>query len=285
MMRIQRCATALFTGVLILLTCGYPSHYTDNGDEILHHAGIDILLSNEILFEEGILQARCLLLHADGTRSVPADEDILWSAADPSIIGVNSSGLVTGLSAGETELRAVALGFTGSRKIIVQKPPDFSRVMISEIYCQPQNNSNEEFIEIFNGHDAEKNLSGFMLVDGSTASKPYVFPEHTRIAPGEKRVVAKNFEAFSVEFSFTPDLGPLPYALNDTGETAFLCLPDGTVLDYVYIKGGSDHFPAPEPWGSAQMPSAAKGKTVARKSDIDTDTWEDWEESVPTPGW
>ena len=281
----QLCATPFFTAALALLTCGYPSHYTTEGEAIPPHAGIEILLSDEKIFETGTLQARCLLLHADGTRSVPADDDILWSPVNPMIIEVDSSGLVTGLSAGETELRAEALGFTGARRIIVEHPPDFSRVMISEVFFDPVSPEDQEFIEIYNGHDEEKDISGFMLVDGTTSSKAFIFPENTRIGPGKRLVAARNIEGFLRDFKFVPDLGPFGYSLNNSGETAFLCLPDGTVTDAVYIKGGSSQFPSTETWGSSKLPSAPEGKTVARKSDLDTDTWEDWEESVPTPGW
>jgi len=65
----------------------------------------------------GTVQLSAFWQNADGTADVSLDAQ--WSAADSSIVSVDSSGLVTALRAGQTEVYAVYGGLTASASVTV----------------------------------------------------------------------------------------------------------------------------------------------------------------------
>jgi len=71
--------------------------------------------------------------------------------------------------------------------------------------------------------------------------------------------------------------------LNNSGESVFFVKKDGSLVDAVFIKGGSTEYPAPASWGSATQPSAQSGNSVYRINPIDTDSYADWASGPPSP--
>ena len=144
--------------------------------------------------------------------------------------------------------------------------------------------TNDEWVEIYNGTDSEMDLSGYSLVDNGGSD---VFPEGTLLPAGSFLVV--------VGTSTTPDLwnfpeGTVVFATSDS-DIGGNGLANGG--DKVELRDASDALVDSVSWGSntdAFDPSvpvvATEGSSVARVSNtVDTDTAADWEENEsPNPG-
>jgi len=110
-------------------------------------------------------------------------------------------------------------------------------VVINEIYYNPPEGPQYEFIELFNGSSLEIDLSLWQFTNGIQ----YTIPEETRIPAGGYLVVAKNPEFFRELFS--PDIllvGGFDSNLDNGGERLELSDASGMVIDSVRYD---DRFP------------------------------------------
>jgi hypothetical protein len=276
----------IYAAVLIIpLACAYPRPYVADLEDIRSDdTGIDIVVTADLLLVNDTVQARCYLLHQDGTRS-PADAGAAWSTGDPQVLDADpSSGLILAVGPGSANIVAEAGGFSTTRRITVEGVPDYTGLVISEVYYDPKDKEDSEFIELYNGSNTEIDLSGLGLVDGSSSSKIFIITPGTVISAGGFLVIARKPDIFAQEFSNPPDLWGYSFSLNNDNEAVFIKLNDGTVLDSVYLKGGTAAFPAPDGWCETKHPSSPEGQSVYRISPDDSDTCADWSAGTPTPG-
>ncbi len=270
---------------IFMLSCAYPNAYVpESCDTPPAASGLDIVLSPDALRVEDTTRARCFIIHKDGTRS-EADTGIEWATDCPGVLEVFSTGEVRALSAGTAEILARAAGLSASRHILVEGQPDYSGILISEVYYDPDEYEESlEFIEIVNTATDVRDIGGLSIIDGSSKSAPFIFPAGTRMEPGKYMVVARSSDKFLEIFCMKPDFGTLKLSLNNTGETVCIIAPDRTPVDQVYIKGGAAEFPAPDNWCSAKQPSAPEGQSIYRNSLSDTGSCTDWSAGIPSPG-
>jgi hypothetical protein len=274
----------VFITVLVLLLCDYPERYTGELDhqEIM---GLEIYLETRSISVHEHVQARALLIHATGEKTVADNSEIEWSTDDSGVISIDTEGLITALRSGEGILMVVRGDLSASDTVIVEGEIDYSKIVLSEIfYDDVDSDGGREFIEIFNGNGTACDLSDFILVDGNGSSTPFVFPEKSTIAVLGIAVIGKSRDDFLDRFGFIPDYSGFSFTLNNSGETVFLIKPDGTVIDSVYIEGGSSDYTANEEWGSLEFPSAEEGYSVQRIDGGDTDSFADWIAGMPSPG-
>jgi len=278
------------SGIIILLSiiisCGNPEQYRFTGNpETSGTSGIEIHLPSAAMETGETMQAQLLVLDPDGVKTPYSGDDIQWSSANPTVAEISESGFITAHSDGETEILAELDGFNAIHGIRVINPPDFSALVISEVFYDPAGpEAGKEFIEILNTGSFECDISGFRIIDGAVTSTAFVFPQGSLIQPGSRHVIAQSPTEFYYMFGFYPGFSPFSFALNNAGESVFLLYPDGTVRDAVYIEGGSAGFTAPPEWGSSTMPASNEGYSIHRMTGTDTDSWLDWESAAPNPG-
>ena len=282
--RMMARVTYLAPVMMFILLCGYPERYkgVPDQDEV---AGLEIYLPTRSIFVNEQLQARALLIHASGEKTFIDNSEIAWSTDDSGIISIDELGLLTALKAGEGAIMAVRGDLCATDTVTVAGAIDYSKIVLSEIfYDDTGSDEGKEFVEIYNGNNSECDLSDCMLVDGSGSSIPFVFPENSTVIALGIAVVAKSRDDFLTRFGFSPDYSGFSFTLNNSGETVFLMDPDGTIIDCVYIEGGSSDYPADEEWDSLEFPSAEEGNSVQRMSFDDSDTFADWIAGLPSPG-
>ncbi len=270
---------------IFMLSCAYPNAYVpESCDTPPAASGLDIVLSPDALRVEDTTRARCFIIHKDGTRS-EADTGVEWTTDNPRILEVFSTGEVRALSAGTAEILARAAGYSTTRRINVEGRLDYSGILISEVYYDPDADEESlEFIEIVNTATDMRDIGGVSIIDGSSKSTPFTFSSGTRMEPGTCMVVARSSDKFYEKFCINPDCNTLKLTLNNSGEAVFITAPDGTRIDQVYIKGGTAEFPAPDNWCSAKQPSAPEGQSIYRNSLSDTGSCTDWSAGIPSPG-
>lgn len=168
----------------------------------------------------------------------------------------------------------------------VQETPDWHGLRLSEICYDPAgNDTGKEFIEVRNNGAVPGGLAGCMLADGSKGCRRFVFPAGSLLAPGTSAVVGSSIEGVEGVWGVRPAYGPFSFTLNNSSEYVVLLSPEGAVIDQVFIRGGIGDFPAPESWGSADLPAAPQGKSLHRSpAEADTDTAADWLAADPSPG-
>lgn len=276
----------LAAALIIPLACTYPAPYVaDPEAQRADDSGIDIVVAPDLLRVHDTVQARCYILHRDGTRR-PADSGTAWSTSDPLVLEAGPSGLIRALGPGSAEIIAEAGGFSASRRVTVEGIPDYSGLVISEVCYDPlEQEESLEFIELVNTSPEVRGIGGMILIDGSSKSTPFIFPGGTMLEPGAFMVVARSSGVFTEKFGVTPDFGTLALSLNNTGESVFLISPDGERLDQVFMEGGTAEFPAPAEWCATKQPAAPDGQSVYRISPDDTDSCADWSAGTPTPGY
>lgn len=269
---------------VFIILCDYPERYKGDHDQD-EITGLEIYLPTWSVPVNQRVQARALLIHATGEKTFADNSEIAWSTDDSGIIAVDERGLITALTAGEGALMAVRGDLNATDSVIVTGEIDYSKIVLSEIfYDDTDSDGGKEFIEIFNGNNSDCDLSGFMLVDGSGSSIPFILPEKSTVVALGVIVIGKSLDDFLIRFGFNPDYSGFSFTLNNSGETVFLMNPGGTVIDHVYIEGGSSDYTVDEGWGSLEFPSAEEGYSVQRMSFDDSDTFVDWIAGLPSPG-
>ena len=245
--------------------------------------GLEVILSPESILERGTAVATALVIRADGRKEEA--ESVAWECADAAIAAIDGAGIVTGLAPGRGRIVARVGAMSATAEVQVRRRIDYSRVLISEVFYDAAGaDDGVEFIELYNGNDYPLDAAGMVLTDGSSASRAFVFPEGSLVGAGARIVAAQSREGFFGLFGAYPDCGFFTFSLNNAGEAVFLSAPDGTRVDAVFIKGGTEEFRPDAAWGSAVEPSAPSGSSVYRTGTIDTDTCADWASGAPSPG-
>lgn len=270
---------------LCFAACGAPEQYHHESEAAPGLSGIEIYLPANTIETGAQVQARVLMIHSTGVKSFAEDGAVAWRTDDGDTIRIDETGLITALAAGRSTINATVGDLTSNAAIDVRQAIDYTKLAISEVLIQPQGSVNAEFIELYNANEYECDISGLLVVDGGSTSAKFSLPDGTTIAPAGRLVIAKNEEQFMIEFFHKPDCDGFTFGLNDTGESVFLLKPDGTIIDCVYIKGGTSFYPPPSGWDPVNQPSPAKGSSVHRIGAIDTDTAADWTIGTPSPGW
>ncbi len=278
----------IFTTCLLffffIISCDYPERFKPfldmRGPQV---CGIEVLLSADSIIEQETLQARAYVV-LDSGRKEPADA-VVWETMSEDILTVDREGTVTGRRPGMGTIRARADGFTATGAVEVRRRIDYSRIMVTEVFYDAEGSDDgKEFIEIYNDNEYPCDIGGMMLVDGSKTSSAYAFPPGSVIGPKSWAVIAQSVDGFTALFGRAPDYGNFFFSLNNSGETVLLMKTDGSALDAVYIKGGTEDFKTPESWGSLSLPAAAAGQSIYRVNYNGVSTSTDWSTGPPTPG-
>jgi hypothetical protein len=274
-----------FTILALSFSCKYPSPYRPLF-ELLEPGiyGLEIITDSDRIYEHQTVQAHAMAIQADGRKSELFRDEVVWESLSPGIVSVDGDGAVTGLSAGIGGIRVLYGDMTACDEITVAVKPDYGSVMLSEVLCDPEGSDDgREYIELYNDGDRECEISGLRIIDGNTGSTPFVFPAASVIQAKGRLIIAQSADGFFGLFGADPDYAGLTFALNNSGETVMLVLPDGVVADAVFIRGGSAEYPAPDTWGSGTLPSSQSGYSVQRINSFDSDTFSDWTSGLPSP--
>lgn len=275
---------AMLACILITVSCDYPERFRPIPDMRLSRVrGIELFLTADSILEQETLQARAYIILGSGVKK-PA-ESVSWESLNCDILSVDRDGIVTGLSPGRGALRASmgALSATGTLEVV--RRIDYSKIMISEVfYDAAGSDDGNEFIELYNDNEYECDIAGMMVIDGSSSSRAFVFPQGSVIGAGACAVVAQSAGGFALLFGINPDYGNFSFSLNNSGEAVMLMKPDGSVVDTVYIKGGTEDFRPPESWGTALLPASPAGQSVQRVDFSSAASGASWASGPPTPG-
>jgi len=150
-------------------------------------------------------------------------------------------------------------------------------VVISEVfYDTPGTDSQEEWVELYNGTGSAVDLSGWTITDNNGTGASITIPGGTIIQSGTYLTVATNSLGFNAIYGYDADVyGSLP-ALNNTGDALILADNTSSVVDAVAWEGGASSG-VPAGWGSSSAPSASTGSSIVRTSvTSDTDSFSDW---------
>lgn len=149
-------------------------------------------------------------------------------------------------------------------------------IVFSEIfYDTPGTDSQEEWVELYNGTSSTVNLSDWTISDNNGTGSSITLPSGTTMQAGTYLTVARNASGFNTLYGFDADVsGSLP-ALNNGGDALLLKDDLGTLIDEVAWEGGASSG-IPTGWGSSSNPSAPTGSSIERTSSTDTDSFSDW---------
>ncbi len=150
-------------------------------------------------------------------------------------------------------------------------------VVFSEIfYDTPGTDSDEEWMELYNGSGAVVDLGGWTITDNNGGGGTYTIPEGTTIKSGTYLTIAADSAGFNALYGFDADVyGSFP-GLNNSGDTVILKDASANVVDFAAWEGGASGG-VPDGWGSTSQPSASTGNTIVRTDPaVDTDTYLDW---------
>ncbi len=150
-------------------------------------------------------------------------------------------------------------------------------VLFSEIfYDTPGTDSQEEWIEIYNGTASTADVSGWTITDNNGTGATFTIPGGTTIAPSTHITIATNSTGFNALYGFDADVyGSIP-ALNNTGDALLLRDNTSTLIDAVAWEGGASSG-TPSGWGSSSQPNAPTGTSIIRTNlSTDTDSFSDW---------
>jgi PKD repeat protein len=152
-----------------------------------------------------------------------------------------------------------------------------ANIVISEVfYDTPGTDSEEEWIELYNGTGSTVDLSGYTIIDNNGTGSSFTFPAGTSIAADSYLTLAQSSAGFTAIYGYEADVyGGMPF-LNNGGDTILLEDATGTVIDAVAWEGGASAG-IPAGWGSTSDPVANTGETIVR-SDVttDSDSYTDW---------
>jgi hypothetical protein len=117
-----------------------------------------------------------------------------------------------------------------------QKTDEEKRIQITEINYNPEgNNTNLEFIELFNNSDKAVDVSGWQ-VEGVE----FTFPAGSVIAPGGYGVIVKDDQSFRAEYPSVLVYGQYSGELADSGETLRLLDETGDQISLVGYRSSGD---------------------------------------------
>src|SRR4051794_22970145 len=96
------------------------SDASPTGVEQQNLGGVSVTLTQPTLAIGESVQAAASVRDASGATMAGAS--ISWNSSNPGVASVNSSGMVKALAAGQSEISASALGFTGKAMVTVASP-------------------------------------------------------------------------------------------------------------------------------------------------------------------
>ncbi|HOT45275.1 MAG TPA: lamin tail domain-containing protein [Spirochaetota bacterium] len=279
--------TMTFTSLVMcacICSCSYPDRYRPLLDlRGPHVRGMELFLSAEAILEQDTLRARAYVILDTGRKEEA--EAVAWETMDEAVLSIDQQGIVTGLRPGTGSVRACRDGFCAAGSVEVLRRVDYSKIIITEVFYDAAGSDDErEFIEIYNGNDYPCDISGMGIVDGAASSRDFIFPPGSVMGPKSYAVVARSAEGFAALFGRSPDYGDFSFSLNNNGETVLLKSQDGTIIDAVYIKGGTEGFRPPESWGPAALPAATAGQSVYRVDYGSEPAAASWSSGPPGPG-
>lgn len=154
-------------------------------------------------------------------------------------------------------------------------------IVFSEIfYDTPGTDSDEEWIELYNGTSSTVDLGGYTITDNNGTGSSYTFPGGSNIAPGSYFTVAANSAGFNAIYGFDADQYGSISALNNGGDVLILTDGQNNEVDIVAWEGGASAG-LPAGWGSTTDPSASTGESIYRSTvTADTDSYTDWAVAV-----
>lgn len=274
---------AYYIILLALLSCENTEKINSSAEpETEDYLGFETYIKSVYMFVNDSAEIRILGVLPSGEKEIIDNSLFSWKISDPDTAVISTSGLLTALQEGSINVTADIEGCSLSKEIHIC---DCSKIMFSEIFYDPAGSDESEFIEIHNGNSLPCDISNFKIGDCPLDDTLFAFPANTKI-PGDSFItITRSNDAFHSSFGFYPDYYKLPFALNNSGETVFLCGRDDSILDIVYIKGGHPKCQADTQWCSTKNPSAAEGKSIQRINFVDTNTCSDWTNGLPTPGY
>jgi len=161
-----------------------------------------------------------------------------------------------------------SIGHTPPAVLPYLPPQNYYDLQISEFLPNPVGPDDDEFIELLNPTNQSIDISGLFLDDEEGGSKPYQFPQSTVID-------AESFLLVSREES--------SIALNNTGDSVRLILPDsGVIAHVVYDKAREGQSYVPDEsrnWFWSKTPTPGEINVL----DIDIVTSVDEEKSSKSP--
>jgi serine protease len=108
-----------------------------------------------------------------------------------------------------------------------------ANLMISEVlYDAPNNDSLEEYVELYNASCSSIDLSQYAINDNGAS-----FGLSGTLASGQYLTIAKDAAGFNSLFSRQADLSPMPLSLGNSGDYVKL-MKGGTEIDVVAWEGG-----------------------------------------------
>lgn len=134
-------------------------------------------------------------------------------------------------------------------------------IFINEIFPRPQDNLDDEFIELFNSNNFEVDISFWKIKDGSGATREYTFPENTKIGPLGFLVLRREESGI---------------ILNDDSDFVMLLSPDDYIKDksppyYDALSGFSfSRFSSDWQWTSKVTPLAVNIFESPKDKNVDS---------------
>ncbi len=268
----------------LIVSCDYPERYGPFlaiGEPRV--MGIELFLSTSSILEQETFQARAYAILDNGKKQEV--RSAAWETMTGDVLSIDQGGSITGLKPGIGTIRVSSMGVEAVGSVEVRRRIDYSRIMISEVFYDAVGaDDGKEFIELYNDNDYSCDIGGMTVADGAESSKAFVFPPSSVMEPKSRAVIAQSIEGFTAAFGTGPDYVPFSFSLNNSGEAVLLMLPDGTVTDSVFIKGGTEDFRPPASWGPPDLPAAQAGQSVFRIDFTGGISSNNWSNGPPTPG-
>ncbi len=266
-----------------LCTCAYPapSNYP-NDTSVNAITGIEIIVPSREFAVGDDIPATCVALYADGIRKTLSNDAVQWESSDQQVCAIVEN-KPRAAGKGRALLYAHYESFSEAKSISVIAPPDYSKILIGEVYYDPAQLADAEFIEVWNTSDEDIDIRGCSISEGGGLYS-WTFPADTIISAYGKIVLPRNSESFFQEFKFYPELPSSNITLGNSGETVILKKPDGSIIDIVFLEGGDVKYPQPIGWCASNLPNAPKGYSATRVALQNSSTCADWDVRQPTPG-
>ena len=159
-------------------------------------------------------------------------------------------------------------------------------VVINEVLYNPAGNETEgEFVELYNALNRSVNLTGWTLSDQDGDGVDFTFPAF--VLPSHGFVVlhtgkGTDYTAEGVQHFY---LGKSSSFLSNTGDDLLLSDADGKGVDYIAWGTGSAIDPPPEGTDWEGVMTAEEGHSLSLIPDgADWNSTVNWQETLPTPG-
>lgn len=266
-----------------MLACSYPAPVNYPAETTENSlTAIEIILPTREITAGDDIPARCVLLYADGTRREARDDLVRWECSDETVCAVQQNKL-RAVGKGIATLQAYMESFADFKIISVTAPPDYKKILISEVYYDPAQLADAEFIELWNISSEDIDIGGCTVSEGGGLYS-FAFPSPSVIGAYQKIVLPRNRDSFFQEFQYYPDFPSTGITHGNSGETVILKKPDGIIIDIVFLEGGDEKYPQPAEWCASKLPNAPKGYSASRISSENSTACTDWDIGRPTPG-